>query len=114
MSALRERGETPDVHSYQTRENLGLGIAKHREFRGEALDGAVSLAELHAGQRCRQGRLGFDRMGGSNKTIPAQSLRQRHGPGGDIVAGGLHFRSVPALHVRKSLFGVLADSVLTG
>jgi hypothetical protein len=42
-----DRRESLDVHVEQPTEGGGLGVAQLRELRGDVLDGAVVLAELH-------------------------------------------------------------------
>jgi hypothetical protein len=67
----------------------------------------VSLAELDAGERCRQGCLGFDRGCGCDEAVAAQQLGEHLGAGRDVRTGLLDNRSVAAFHFSEALDGEL-------
>jgi hypothetical protein len=113
MSALRERGQAPYIDAHQAGEDLGFGIAKHRELRREALYGAVALAELDTGESGRERGLCLDGMRRGHEPVTAQGLGQSHGAGRDVISGCFYLRRVPALHVREAFFCIVADCVFT-
>ena len=45
--ALGQGGQALDVDAEESAEGIGLGLAQLRELRGDVLDRAVALAQLH-------------------------------------------------------------------
>ena len=114
VASARQRGEAPHVDADQPGKGLGFSIAENRELRCELLDGAVPLAQLDAGERCRERRFGFNGGCGGHETVTAQRCGQCLRPCGDIRSGGVDLRRVAAFHVGKALDGELPDRVGSG
>ena len=76
VAPARQGGEPPHVDADQPGKDLGFSIAENRELRCELLDGAVTLAQLDAGKRCRQRRLGFDGRGGGYVAVRGTGRRK--------------------------------------
>lgn len=114
VSAPRKRGKTAYVNAYETGEQFGLHIAKDGELGGELLDGAMALAQLDAGQSCRQRGLGLDRSGGRHEAIPAQRRGQCLRLGSDVGSGQCDLRRVAAFHPGETFDGERADCFFAG
>lgn len=105
MATTGQGGKPAYVHSHQPREDFRFDVAENREAGGELLDGAVALAELHAGKRRGQGCLGLDGGGGCHEVVAAEGGRQGGGAVPDVRTGFFHFGRVAPFHVREPLLG---------
>ena len=108
----REGRQPLDVHAEQSREGVGLGVAEGRELLGDALDRAVALAELDAGEAT-----GSDGSGGGGEAVRGQRGDEGARPGCGVGARGGEQPGIPGLEsgdarAREVRDGVGADRVL--
>lgn len=123
MPAARERSESLDVDTQESRERLRFGLAELWELGGHLLHGTVPLTQLNAigrhvsvparpiasaGRRTVQGHErwhGADRPGGGRKPILGQRAGEGTGPSGYIVPRGGDHMSVALFQIRGAAPG---------
>jgi len=106
---MGEGCEALHVNSEQARERVGLGVTELRELCGDVPNGAVPLAQLHAGQ----GRALSDRSGGGGEAVGGQGRRKDLNALGDALSclAELHGKTLLELSgalTRKVAHGILA------
>ncbi len=108
--AVGKSRQALDVDSEQARERVGLGVAELWELGRDVLNRAMSLAQLHAGQRSPLS----DRSGGRREAIGDQRGCERVGPRTDVVAGCGQLDGIPLFEVGAALAGELAHRLGSG
>lgn len=104
-----EGGQALDVHPEQAREGLGLGLAEGGELRSDVLHGAVTLAQLDAGEPARA-----HRPGGGGKTVVAEGLHEGVSPLGGVVTDGSECCAIPLLSLGAAGAGELGHRLRAG
>lgn len=110
MLPLGKRPLALDSNPEQLRERISLGVTERRKLVGDALNGAMALAQLYS---CC-GHVRFDGSGGRGETIGTQRRRQCLRAGGDVRAHRGKLRGIPRLELCAVFAGELVDGIRTG
>lgn len=108
--AMGEGRQALDVDSEQAREGVGLGITELWKLGRHMLNGAVSLTQLHPGQR----RALPHRSGGRGEPVGRERRRQRLCPHSDVLARVGELHGIPLLELGVAFAGELAHGILAG
>ena len=106
--AMGEGRQALDVNSEQARERVGLGVTELWKLGRHMLNGAMSLAQLHSGQR----RALSHWSGGRRKPVGGQCRCQCLGPYGDVLARVGELDGIPLLELVVAFAGELAHGIL--